>query len=62
MTALSPTISRLEAALGDGPLSTACPHGHDLVFAPGWCCDDCGACIFPDLLREADDEPDNNFG
>jgi hypothetical protein len=58
---LSPTIPRLEAALADGPLCTQCPHGHDLVFAPGWWCDDCAACVFPDLIRDADDEPDNDL-
>ncbi len=62
MTALSPTISRLEAALADGPLSTACPHGHALVFAPGWWCEECDCCCFPDLIRDADDEPDDDFG
>jgi hypothetical protein len=35
---------RLEAALADGPLSTHCPYGHDLVFAPGWWCEDYGGC------------------
>lgn len=61
--ALSPTIPRLEAAaLGDGPPSTPCPCGHELVFAPGWFCDDCGRCVFPDLIRDADDEPDDDLG
>ena len=54
-------IPRLEAALADGPLSAVCPCGHGLVFAPGWWCDDCGRCIFPDLIRDADDEPDNDY-
>ncbi len=59
--ALSVTIPRLEAAISDGPLSTQCPHGHDLVFAPGWFCDECGDCVFPDLVRDCDDEPDNDL-
>jgi hypothetical protein len=45
----------------DEPLSTPCPHGHDLLFAPGWWCDDCGCCAFPEMLRDADDEPDNDY-
>jgi hypothetical protein len=61
VSALACTIPRLEAALGDGPLCTHCPHGHDLVFGPGWSCDDCGCCVFPDLVRDADDEPDSDF-
>jgi hypothetical protein len=49
---------QLAAALTDEPLSTPCPRGHALVFGPGWFCDDCGACAFPDMLRDCDDEPD----
>jgi hypothetical protein len=45
----------------DEPLSTPCPMAHALVFAPGWWCEDCGYCVFPDLVREADDEPDNDY-
>jgi len=51
-----------ETFLADGPLSAACPHGHELVFGPGWWCDDCGCCVFPDMLRDVDDEPDRDFG
>jgi hypothetical protein len=53
---------QLEAALGDGPLCAPCPHGHGLLFAPGWWCDDGGAVAFPDMLRDADDEPDADYG
>jgi hypothetical protein len=52
------SIPRLEAGLADGPLLAPCPAGHDLVFAPGWYCDDCRCCVFPDLVRDSDDEPD----
>jgi hypothetical protein len=55
------TIPRLEAALADGPLSATCPTGCGPIYYPGWWCDDCGACAFPDLLRSEDDEPDNDF-
>jgi hypothetical protein len=50
------------AALGDEPLSAACPYGHGLVFAPGWFCDECAAVVFTDMLRDADDEPDADYG
>lgn len=58
--ALACTIPRLEAALADGPLSARCPCGHDLVFYPGWFCEDCDTCVFPDLVRDADDEPEDH--
>jgi hypothetical protein len=62
------TQPRLEAALADGPLSAPCPHigdcphGHQgcVVFAPGWWCDDRDLCVFPDLVRDCDDEPDDH--
>jgi hypothetical protein len=54
--ALRCTRPRLEAALADGPLSAQCPHGHGLVFAPGWWCEACERCVFPDQLRNPDDE------
>lgn len=56
------TIPRLEAALAGEPPSAGCPmgHGHDLVFAPGWWCEACGCCVFPDLLRDADCEPEDH--
>ena len=58
---LSCQIPRLEAALADSPLSAPCPCGHhELVFYPGWFCDDSAACVFPDLLRDPDDEPDDH--
>jgi hypothetical protein len=56
------TTPRVEAALSDGPLSAACPAGHlELVFAPGWWCEDCGCSVFPDLIRDADEEPDGDY-
>lgn len=61
MSGLRCTTPRFEAALANGPLSTQCPHGHGLIFGPGWFCDDCGACVFPDMVRDADDEPDRDF-
>ena len=54
------TVPRLEAALADGPLSAPCPCGRELVFAPGWWCDDCQLCCFPTLLLEADYEPEDH--
>jgi hypothetical protein len=59
--ALRPTVPRLEAALGTEPPSAGCPHGHGLVFAPGWWCDECDACVFPKLLLDSDHEPDADF-
>jgi hypothetical protein len=63
------TIPRLEAALADGPHSAPCPNLATCpsaspacrVFAPGWWCDDCGCCVFPDLIRGDDDEPDADY-
>jgi hypothetical protein len=46
------TIPRLEAAIADGPLAAA----FDQVFAPGWFCCNCPSCVFPDLVRDFDDE------
>jgi hypothetical protein len=53
---------QLAAALAEGPLSAPCPGGCGLVFAPGWWCDDCAACGFPDMVRDCDDELDNDYG
>ena len=50
------TVPRLEAALGMEPTSARCACG-ELVFAPGWWCDDCNACAFPTMLLDCDDEP-----
>jgi hypothetical protein len=63
--ALNCQISRLEAALADGPHSLPCPHIGNcpgaqpscLVFAPGWWCADRELIVFPDLVRDCDDEP-----
>jgi hypothetical protein len=29
----------------------------ELVFAPGWWCDDCLIIAYPDFVRDCDDEP-----
>ena len=55
------TVPRLEAALAGEPPSAPCPAGCSLVFGPGWWCDDCGCCVFPALLLDADHEPDNDL-
>jgi hypothetical protein len=69
------TVPRLEAALADGPLSTLCPHldacplaqAGCRLFAPGWWCDDRQMIVFPNLVRDCDDEangddePDNDY-
>jgi hypothetical protein len=52
---------RLEAALADGPLAAPCPHCDETVFQPGWWCETCGACAFPDLIRDCDEEPDDDL-
>jgi hypothetical protein len=51
------TVPRLEAALDDVP-SAPCPQGHGLVFAPGWWCEACDRCVYPELVRDCDDEPE----
>ena len=69
---LAPTRPRIEAALSIEPSAAECPHCGDLVFAPGWWCDDCEACAFPTLLLDSDfedeplesdgdDEPDDDY-
>ncbi len=63
---LRPLVSRLEAALDGEPPSAPCPlvGGCALgsatcrIFAPGWYCEDRDLVVFPELLRDADDEPD----
>jgi hypothetical protein len=68
MLVLACQIPRLEAALAEGPLSASCPHIADcphagagcLLFAPGWWCDDREMVVFPDLIRDADEEPDDH--
>ena len=56
--ALRCTVPRLEAALSE-PSSARCDCG-ELVFAPGWWCDDCNACAFPLMLLDADYEPNGD--
>jgi hypothetical protein len=59
--ALRCAVPRFEAAVADGPLSAACPAGCGIVFTPGWFCDDCNRCVFPDMLLDADLEPDSDY-
>jgi hypothetical protein len=49
---------RLEAALESEPPSSECPHCLDPVFGPGWWCDNCNSCAFPDMILESDYEPE----
>ena len=58
--ALRCAVPRLEAALADGPLELPCSCGQTVNY-PGWWCDACGCCAFPDLVRDCDDEPDNDY-
>jgi hypothetical protein len=53
------TVPRLEAALSLEPSSALCACG-ELVFAPGWWCEDCAVCAFLDMLRDCDDEPNGD--
>jgi hypothetical protein len=64
---LNCAVPRLEAGLADGPPALPCPRRDVcpsanptcLVFAPGWWCDDRQLCVFPELVRDCDDEPDD---
>ena len=69
---LAPTRPRIEAALSIEPSAAECPGCGNLVFAPGWWCDDCETCAFPTLLLDSDfedeplesdgdDEPDDDY-
>ena len=49
---------RFEAALESEPPSSECSHCLDPVFGPGWWCDNCKSCAFPDMILEADYEPE----
>jgi len=51
---------RLEAALAEGPLQLPCGCG-EAVNYPGWWWDGCCSCAYPDLVRDCDDEPDNDY-
>jgi hypothetical protein len=63
---LRPTVPRLEAALDGLPPSLLCPLRGDCpsaspacrIFAPGWYCDERDLAVFPELLLDADFEPD----
>ena len=55
---LPPTVPHLEAALSE-LTSLPCRCG-ELVFAPGWWCDDCLLIAYPDFVRDCDDEPNGD--
>jgi len=55
---LACTRTRFEAALDSEPLSSECPHCLEPVFGPGWWCDNCNMCSFPDMILDADYEPE----
>ena len=73
--ALPCTQPRLEAALEAEPPSVLCPlrdrcelaRRDCRIFAPGWWCEDRGLAVFPELLLDADfepngdDEPDDDY-
>jgi hypothetical protein len=58
------------AIVGGLPAYRVCPQAgaNCRLFAPGWWCDDRELVVFPDLLRDADDEangddePDDDYG
>jgi hypothetical protein len=54
--ALRCTTPRFEAALGLEPSAAPCPGCHELVFAPGWWCDDCQLAAFAHALHCDDEE------
>jgi hypothetical protein len=58
--ALRCAVPRLEAALAEGALVLACSCGV-AVHYPGWWCEDCCCCAHPNLVRDCDDEPDNDY-
>ena len=58
VSSLACTRPRFEAALDSEPPSSECPHCLDPVFGPGWWCDDCNMCVFPDMILDADYEPE----
>ena len=67
--ALRCVVPRLEAALADGlqpvpcPLIGVCRSGTPacVIFAPGWWCEEVQLCVLRDLVRDCDDEPDNDY-
>ena len=67
--ALRCAVPRLEAALAEGLQSVACPligvcasaKPSCVIFAPGWWCEETQLCVLPDLVRDCDDEPDNDY-
>ena len=58
LSILSCTIPRLEASLEGEPLLSRCPHCLDPVLGPGWWCDNCNTCAFPEMILDADYEPE----
>ena len=66
--ALRCTTPRLEAALDGEPSSVLCPLRGDCslaqpdcrIFAPGWYCEDRDLIVFPELLLDADHEPNGD--
>ena len=47
---------RFEAALDGEPPSSDCSHCQEPVFGPGWWCDNCNICVYPDMILDADYE------
>ena len=70
MMALRCAVPRLEAALAEGLQSVPCPligvcrssTTACVIFAPGWWCEETQLCVLPDLVRDCDEEPDNDYG
>jgi hypothetical protein len=66
--ALRCTTPRLEAALECEPPSMPCPNAARCpaagpgcrIFAPGWYCEERDLIVLPELLRDADDEPNGD--
>ncbi len=58
MPQLRCTVPRLEAAI-DPTLAALCQCG-ELVCAPGYWCDDCGKCAFPEMNLDEDHEPNGD--
>ena len=66
--ALRCTVPRLEAALESEPPSVLCPLRGECsmaqpacrIFAPGWYCEDRDLIVFPELLLDADYEPNGD--
>ena len=57
-SSLACTRPRFEAALEGEPPSSECPHCLDPVFGPGWWCENCNICAFPEMILDPDYEPE----